>query len=118
MQEGFDGLLRDKTPPVRIAPLGPDVAERVVALTQRDPPGEAAHWTGAMMAKAAGHKHQLRAADMARTGSSAILDNYAAHKHPKVRAWLAGALPSTSRRPRVRGSTPSRASLPNYPSDV
>src|SRR6201981_1195824 len=54
MQEGFDGLLRDKTRPSRIPALGPDVAERVVALTLQDPPGEATHWTGAMMAKAAG----------------------------------------------------------------
>jgi hypothetical protein len=42
----------------RHAPLafrrsGKDVAERVVALTLQDPPGEATHWTGAMMAKAA-----------------------------------------------------------------
>jgi transposase len=54
MQEGFDGLLRDKTRPSRIPALGPDVAERVVALTLQDPPGEATHWTGAMMAKAVG----------------------------------------------------------------
>jgi transposase len=32
MQEGFDGLLRDKTRPSRIPRLGQDVAERVVAL--------------------------------------------------------------------------------------
>ena len=33
MAEGFDGLLRDKTRPSRVAPLGADIAERVVALT-------------------------------------------------------------------------------------
>jgi transposase len=38
MEEGFDGLLRDKSRPSRIAPLGREVAERVVALTQSDPP--------------------------------------------------------------------------------
>jgi transposase len=54
MQEGTDGLLRDKTRPSRIPPLGPQVAERVIALTQEDPPGETTHWTAAMMAKAAG----------------------------------------------------------------
>src|SRR5215212_8386792 len=32
-QEGVDGLLRDKTRPSRIKPLGPDMAERVVNLT-------------------------------------------------------------------------------------
>jgi transposase len=54
MQEGVAGLLRDKTRPSRIPPLGADVAERVVALTQQQPPGETTHWTAGMMAKAAG----------------------------------------------------------------
>jgi transposase len=53
-EEGLDGLLRDKTRPSRIKPLEHGVAERVVALTLTDPPVEATHWTGAMMAKAAG----------------------------------------------------------------
>ncbi len=51
MQEGFEGLLRDKTRPSRILPLAAEVAERVVALTLADPPAEATHWTAAMMAK-------------------------------------------------------------------
>ena len=54
MEEGVDGLLRDKTRPSRIPPLGPEVAERVVALTLTDPPVEATHWTAAMMATATG----------------------------------------------------------------
>ena len=54
MTEGVDGLLRDKTRPSRIPPLGPEVAERVVARTLADPPGETTHWTADMMAKAAG----------------------------------------------------------------
>jgi transposase len=54
MQEGFDGLLRDKTCLSRVPPLGEDVAERIVALTLQDPPSEATHWSGAMMAKAVG----------------------------------------------------------------
>ena len=40
-QEGYDALLRDKTRPSRIPPLGPEMAERVVALTLSDPPAEA-----------------------------------------------------------------------------
>ena len=52
--EGVDGLLRDKTRPSRIAKLDPSIAERVVALTLEEPPGETTHWTGAAMAKAAG----------------------------------------------------------------
>lgn len=51
MQEGYDGLLRDKTRPSRIQPLGSTIAERVVLLTQSDPPTEATHWTSAMVAK-------------------------------------------------------------------
>src|SRR5689334_19333970 len=54
MQAGYAGLLRDKTRPSRIPPLGSVVAERVVALTRTDPPVEATHWTAAMMAKAIG----------------------------------------------------------------
>ena len=54
MQAGYDGLLRDKTRPSRIPPLGSDIAERVVALTRTDPPVEATHWTASMMAKAVG----------------------------------------------------------------
>src|SRR6266498_3070923 len=54
MHEGVDGLLRDKTRPSRITPLPPAVAERIVALTQTDPPGETTHWTGLAMAKAVG----------------------------------------------------------------
>src|SRR6187399_3748456 len=51
MQEGVAGLLRDKTRPSRIQPLGSTITERVVMLTQTDPPTEATHWTSAMMAK-------------------------------------------------------------------
>ena len=54
MEEGIDGLLRDKTRPSRIPPLGPEVAERVVALTLTDPPVETTHWTADLMARASG----------------------------------------------------------------
>jgi 2-polyprenyl-6-methoxyphenol hydroxylase-like FAD-dependent oxidoreductase len=54
MQDGVEGLLRDKTRPSRIAPLAPEVAERVVALTLTDPPGETTHWTADLMAIASG----------------------------------------------------------------
>ena len=53
-EAGVDGLLRDKTRPPRIPPLDAAVVERVVALTLTDPPAEATHWTGAMMAEATG----------------------------------------------------------------
>ena len=58
IEEGFDGLLRDtrRLPPrpSRIKPLGVEAAERVVALTLAEPPGETTHWTGVLMSKAAG----------------------------------------------------------------
>jgi len=53
MTAGVDGLLRDKTRPSRVPPLGREVVERVVRLTQSDPPGETTHWTAAAMAAAA-----------------------------------------------------------------
>jgi len=53
-EEGFKGLLRDKTRPSRIPPLAAEVAERVVALTLTDPPAETTHWTAAMMAEQIG----------------------------------------------------------------
>ena len=53
-EAGVDGLLRDKTRKPGKAPLGDAVARRVVALTCGEPPGEATHWTGRMMAEAVG----------------------------------------------------------------
>ena len=54
MQQGVDGLLRDKTRPSRIPPLAPEIAERVVALTIEPPPGETTHWTASAMANVSG----------------------------------------------------------------
>jgi len=54
MAQGVDGLLRDKTRPPGTPPLPSEVAERVVRLTLGEPPGETTHWTGRLMAKAAG----------------------------------------------------------------
>ena len=53
-ETGVDGLLRDKTRPSRVPPLGQEVIDKVVALTATEPPHEASHWTAAAMAKAAG----------------------------------------------------------------
>jgi transposase len=53
-EQGTDGLLRDKTRPPGIPPLAAEVAERVVELTFTEPPEEATHWTGGMMARAIG----------------------------------------------------------------
>ncbi len=51
--EGIEGLLRDKTRPSRVPPLGQEIIDQVVALTATEPPHEATHWTAAAMAKAA-----------------------------------------------------------------
>src|SRR5215210_6813982 len=53
-EAGVAGLLRDKTRPSRVPPLGQEVIDKVVALTVAEPPHEATHWTAAAMAKAVG----------------------------------------------------------------
>jgi hypothetical protein len=54
MAEGVEGLTRDKTRKPGIPPLPTDTVQRVVDLALGPPPGEATHWTGRMLAKAAG----------------------------------------------------------------
>jgi transposase len=54
MDEGVDGLLRDKTRPPRVPKLADALSDRIVALTLGDPPGETTHWTGRVMAKLVG----------------------------------------------------------------
>src|SRR4051812_32719969 len=53
-EAGVDGLLRDKTRPSRVPPLGQEVIDKVVALTATEPQYEATHWTAAAVAKAVG----------------------------------------------------------------
>ena len=54
MHEGVEGLTRDKTRPSRLPPLPAETIDRVVALTNQEPPHEATHWTAPAMAKAVG----------------------------------------------------------------
>ena len=54
MEEGVDGLLRDKTRPPGKSPIAEDKTSTVVAMTLKPPPFEATHWTARAMAKAAG----------------------------------------------------------------
>src|ERR687885_934804 len=54
MREGVAGVLRDRTRKPGRAPLSAATVERVVNLTLGEPPGETTHWTGRMMAEAAG----------------------------------------------------------------
>jgi hypothetical protein len=54
MHEGIAGLLRDKTRAPGKKPLSSATVARVVDLALALPPGETTHWTGRMLAKAAG----------------------------------------------------------------
>src|SRR5262252_3315046 len=54
MKEGVDGLLRDKTRKPGKPPLPAATVEKVIDLVTGPPPGETTHWTGRMLAKAAG----------------------------------------------------------------
>ena len=54
MAEGVAGLTRDKTRKPGKPPLAVVTVQRVVDLALSPPPGEATHWTGRMLAKAAG----------------------------------------------------------------
>src|SRR5450830_189276 len=89
MQAGYDSLLHDKTRPSRIRPLGSNITERVVTLNVLD---------GTVIGRnMQHHRHQefirflnaIEAQVPARKEIHAIVDNYATHKHPKVRQWLA-----------------------------
>src|SRR4051795_7295196 len=53
-EAGVAGLVHDKTRKPGKTPTPEATVRRVVALTCGEPPGEATHWTGRMMAKAAG----------------------------------------------------------------
>jgi transposase len=69
-EEGVAGLLRDKTRKPGRARLSPATIAKVLALPCSEPPGEATHWTGRMVAKATGvslsavqrlwHAHRLQ----------------------------------------------------------
>jgi transposase len=54
LDEGVDGLLRDKTRKPGKAPISAETVARVVAMTCARPPHQATHWTGRTMAKAVG----------------------------------------------------------------
>jgi transposase len=54
MAEGVEGLTRDKTRKPGKKPLPAATVQNVVDLALGPPPGDATHWTGRMLAKAAG----------------------------------------------------------------
>ena len=54
MNEGVDGLLRDKTRKPGKPPLPAATVRKVIDLVTGPPPGETTHWTGRLLAKAVG----------------------------------------------------------------
>jgi len=54
MKEGVDGLLRDKTRKPGKPPLLAATVQKVIGLVTGPPPGETTHWTGRVLATAAG----------------------------------------------------------------
>ena len=54
MEDGVDGLLRDRTRPPGKAPVPDAHAAKVVEMTLKPPPHEATHWTARAMAEVAG----------------------------------------------------------------
>ncbi len=54
MQEGVDGLLRDRSHPPGTAPVASDRVAAIIRLTLEPPPHEVTHWTLRAMAKVAG----------------------------------------------------------------
>jgi hypothetical protein len=67
--DGVDGLVRDKTRPSRIPPLTQPVIDRVVALTNSEPPHEATHWTAS--GRSCRRLGQFRPAHLARPSAPA-----------------------------------------------
>ncbi len=53
-EQGVDGLLRDKTRKPGKQPLPAATVAKILALPCGEPPGQATHWTGRMVAKATG----------------------------------------------------------------
>ena len=74
IEAGFDGLLRDKTRPSRIPPLSAEAAERVVALTLGEPPGETTHWTGFVDGEGGGAQRQFGSTYLAQARPPAAPD--------------------------------------------
>lgn len=54
LDEGLDGLKRDKTRPSRVPPLPRETRLTVIAKTVRESPPNATHWTRSLMAEAVG----------------------------------------------------------------
>ena len=58
IEEGVDGLKRDKTRPSRIAPLSAEKRLAIIEKTATEKPADATHWSARKMAKATGVSHR------------------------------------------------------------
>ena len=54
LDEGVDGLRRDKTRPLRVPPLPRETRLKVITKTVQETPPNATHWSRALMAEAVG----------------------------------------------------------------
>ena len=103
-EAGVDGLLRDKTRPSRVPPLGQEVIDKVVALTATEPQDEATHWTAAAMAKAVGISLSsgecpiFRVSSTVGHGSPSQRAETAKRSPNRMANWLMAAVHSTGRR--------------------
>ena len=108
MAEGVDGLTRDKTRKPGKQPLPATVVQRVVDLTLGPPPGDATHWTGRMLAKAAGVS--LRSVQRTRSAptGAASRSHLQAVDRPEVRGEAQGHCWSLRRSARPCGRSVGR----------
>ena len=103
MEEGVEGLLRDKTRKSGNPPTSEKKIRELLTLALGRPPDGETHWTVRALAKGVGigrhserHRHQEFIAFFDQIDREvpvdrsihAILDNYSAHKHQAVMDWL------------------------------
>jgi hypothetical protein len=100
MTEGVDGLTRDKTRKPGRQPLSTDTVQRVVDLALGPPPGEETHWTGRMLAKAAGVS--LRSVRKWSTGWQSWNKQSASGSRPANLRWLSASTFNALRAKRPR----------------
>ena len=87
-RQGVDGLLRDKTRKPGKNPLPEATVAKILALPCGEPPGKATHWTGRMVAQAAGCQSARRAAHLGGQPASAPPHPHL-QAHPAIPAFAA-----------------------------
>ena len=72
VEEGVEGLLRDKTRPSRKAPLPAEVKLAVLTKTAKETPANATHWSGAPWRRRSASARRASSASGPRRASSRI----------------------------------------------